>query len=417
MTTSPQVGALDAPGLWLEDPHHRDFLRADARRQLAFFAASLGEGPGFHTLDATGQPLADTKQQLHTTTRMVHSYGLAHICGYADADRIVDHGIAYLNSHHKDSTHGGYLWALSERDVADDRKLAYGHVFVLLAASTAKLAGHPDADALLSDVAEVLDKRFWEPAARRFADEWNRDWTPFSTYRGMNANMHGVEALLTAYEATGETVFLTRAGHILDFFIGHIAPQHGWRLPEHYTEGWQIDQAYAGDPMFRPAGTTPGHSFELGRLLLQHWDLTGRRDDTAPDRARLLIERALAEAWLPDGGFAYTLDFDGKVAMDNRFWWPVTEAIGAVATLIKLEARPEDELWYRRLWHFAETHFIDKDHGGWYPEIDPQGQVTRTIFNGKPDIYHSLQACLLPLGATQMSHVAGLKTTTTPLLP
>ncbi|MFV1440620.1 MULTISPECIES: AGE family epimerase/isomerase [unclassified Phaeobacter] len=416
MVTPNPAGALDAAGFWLDDPDHRAFLIADARRQLGFFSASLGKGPGFHTLDAAGQPLPDNTQELHTTTRMVHSYGLAHICGYAGADRIIDHGIAYLNSHHRDPVHGGYLWAMKGDTVADDRKLAYGHVFVLLAASTAKLAGHPGADALLSDVAEVLDHRFWEPQAQRFADEWNRDWTPFSSYRGMNANMHGVEALLTAYEATGESMFLERAGHILAFFVGDIAGQDGWRLPEHYTEEWQIDRAYAGDPMFRPAGTTPGHSFEMGRLLLQHWDLAGRQDPGVPCRARKLIERALADAWLPDGGFAYTLDFEGKVAMTNRFWWPVTEAIGAVAALIRLDARAEDELWYRRLWSFAQAHFIDEERGGWYPEIDQAGQVTQTIFTGKPDIYHALQACLLPMGALQLGHVSGLKQLPTPLL-
>lgn len=416
MSTHSAVGDLSAPGVWLEDTGHQAYLIADARRQLDFFAGSLRAEPGFHTLDAAGRPLPDDKQELHTTTRLVHSYALAHICGYAGAEQMIDHGMAYLNSHHRDQIHGGYLWALSGDAIADYRKLAYGHVFVLLAAASAKLAGHPGADALLSDVAEVLDQRFWETGPKRFADEWNRDWTPFSTYRGMNANMHGVEALLTAYEATGETVFLDRAGHILDFFVGEVAPAESWRLPEHYTETWQIDRTYAGDPMFRPAGTTPGHSFELGRLMLQHWDLAGRRDTGAPTRARSLIERALADAWLADGGFAYTLDFEGKVAMRNRFWWPVTEAIGAVATLVKLDGRVEDEQWYRRLWGFAQAHFIDEDRGGWYPEIDGNGQVTRTIFTGKPDIYHALQACLLPLGALPLGHVAGLKKLPAPLL-
>ncbi|MFS4579836.1 AGE family epimerase/isomerase [Phaeobacter sp. C3_T13_0] len=416
MSAHPPVGDFNAPGHWLDHSDHRAFLVADAKRQLRFFAGSLRDGPGFYTLDGAGQPLPDDTQELHTTTRLVHSYALAHICGYSGSDRIIDHGITYLNTYHRDPAHGGYFWALSGDAVADDRKLAYGQVFVLLAASTAKLAGHPGADELLEDAAEVLDQRVWESGPKRFADEWNRDWTPFSNYRGMNANMHGVEALLTAYEATQDSVFLARAGDILDFFTGQIAPAEGWRLPEHYTEDWSIDRSYAGDPMFRPAGTTPGHSFELGRLLLQHWDLVGRPDDGAADRARRLIEQALRDAWMPDGGIAYTLGFDGKVAMGNRFWWPVTEAIGAVATLIKLDGRPEDEQWYRRLWGFALDHFIDEDRGGWYPEIGPGGQVTRSIFDGKPDIYHSLQACLLPLGATQMSHVKGLQLLKTQLL-
>lgn len=392
-------GPEDAPGFWLEYPEHRDWLAAQATRQLDFFAASMREGPGFFTLDLNGHPLASSLQELHTTTRLVHAYALGQISGHAGADRIVDHGMAYLKSHHRDDIHGGYLWALEGNTIADDRKLAYGHAFVLLAASSAKLAGHPDADALLAEVSEILQTRFWEQEAGLFADEWNRDWTPMSTYRGMNANMHGVEALLTAFEATGDRQYLHRAGQILNFFTEKIAPAENWRIPEHYTQNWKIDRNYSGDPMFRPAGTTPGHSFELGRLLLQYWDLSGRPQGDAPNRARHLIVQALTDAWQPNGGFAYTLNFDGSIAVPSRYWWPVTEAIGAIAALIKLDRRTEDEDWYRKLWAFADSHFIDHLNGGWFPEIDGNGKVNSTIFIGKPDIYHSLQACLFPLAS------------------
>ena len=390
-------GPADADGFWLDDSSHRRWLKSQSAHQLAFFAASPRTGPGFHLLDRDGTPLPELKQELHTTTRLVHSYSLGALQGFPGATEIVDHGMAYLASHHKDPVHGGFLWALKGDEVSDDRKLAYGHVFVLLAASSAKMAGHPGADALLAEVAEVLDTQYWEEGAGLFSDEWNRDWTPFSAYRGMNANMHGVEAMLTAYEATGEAVFLERAGRILDFFTRKIAPNENWRLPEHYTKDWQIDRDYAGNHMFRPSGTTPGHSFELGRLTLQHWDLMGRPPTDAPQVSRRLIAQALQDAWLPEGGFAYTLNFDGTVADKSRFWWPVTEAIGAVAALIAMDRLPTDEDWYRRLWSFASEVFIDHTYGGWFPAIDSNGAPASSIFSGKPDIYHALQSCLFPL--------------------
>ena len=394
------LGPEQAPGFWLDDPAHRAFLAAEAARQFAFFAASPRRyphaAPGFHVLGHDGTPLAQDLQELHTTTRLVHSYALGIASGIPGAGEIVDQGMDYLWSHHRDTLHGGYVWGMAGDRVADGRKLAYGHVFVLLAGASARLAGHPQADRLISDVAEVLDTRFWEEGPGLFADEFNRDWTPFSTYRGMNANMHATEALLTAYEATGEALFLQRAGRILDFFLTRMAPAEGWRIPEHYTADWQPDRSYAGDPMFRPAGTTPGHSFEFGRLALQYWDLAGRPDDGTPARARALIETAL-QAWLPQGGFAYTLRFDGQVDVPNRYWWPVTEAIGALSALIKLDRRPEDEAWYRRLWAFADAKLIDGARGGWFPELDETGRPTARQFHGKPDIYHSVQAALFPL--------------------
>lgn len=386
----------DAP--WLDDPVHRRWLAADAQRQFQVFRNSLGQGPGFHVLDLAGKPLPTSVQELHSTTRLVHSYCLGKAAGLEGCDEMIDQGMRYLWSHHRDAEHGGYVWALDGDRVHDGRKLAYGHVFVLLAGASARLVGHPDADRLIEDVSGILDRHFWEEGPGLFADEWNRDWSPFSSYRGMNANMHGVEALLAAYEATGREVYLARAGRILDFFPRRIAPAHGWRLPEHYDAEWRVDRDYAGNPMFRPAGTTPGHSFEFGRLMLQHWDLAGRRDFEAPEIARALIRQALQDGWDETrGGIVYTLDLDGKPANLARYWWPVTEAIGALSSLIKLEHRAEDELWYRRLWRFADRAFIDHAAGGWFPEIDDQDRPAQTQFLGKPDIYHSVQAALFPL--------------------
>lgn len=392
-TVSP--GDPHAPGHWLDDPGHRAFLAADARAQLDLFRASVTPEGRIAALDRAGRPIPGAAQPLHAVTRLIHSYALAQMAGYDGGD-VVAAGLAALQRDHRDRDHGGWVWSVRDGAVADGTKLAYGHVFVLLAAASAHMAGHGGARALLSEVAEVLEERFWDDDAGRLRDEFTRDWRPFSTYRGLNANMHGAEAMLAAYEATGDRLWLDQAGRILDFFVHRVAPRHHWRLPEHYDSEWRVDPEYEGDPMFRPAGTTPGHSLELGRLVLQHWDLAGRHGHAAPEAARALIDRALADAWAPGGGLVYTLRHDGTVDVADRYWWPVTEGIGAMAALVKLEAHPGDEAWYRRLWGVAARCFIDPG-GGWIPEIDAGGRPAEAQFAGKPDIYHALQADLLPL--------------------
>lgn len=404
-----QPGNPDAVGHWLDDPAHRAFLIRDAHRALDAFDASLRPSGAFDLLDLVGQPLAPAPQELHTTTRLVHSYALGQLAGRPDRAGMIDRGMQDLWHRHRDPDCGGYLWSVDGQTAGDGTKLAYGHVFVLLAASSAKIAGHPDADRLLADIADVLDRQFWDEARGLFRDEFTRDWQVFSTYRGMNSNMHGVEALLAAHEATGETVFLSRAGRILDFFIAGRAAENDWRIPEHYGDDWQVDRDYSGNPMFRPAGTTPGHSFEMARLLLHWWDLSGRPGDQAPAQARHLVRRALADAWNDDlGGLAYTLDGDGRVDQSARYWWPVTEAIGALACLIKLAPDPEDEVWYRRLWEFAAAHLVDQDNGGWRPELDDLNRPSEHQFRGKPDIYHALQADLIPLTSGLSRHAESL---------
>ena len=147
--------------------------------------------------------------------------------------------------------------------------------------------------------------------------------------------------------------------------------------------------------MFRPAGATPGHSFEFARLLLQAWDLGGRKADRFTDWSGKLYARALADGWNSEaGGIHYTTDHQGNPQRRARYWWPVTEAIGAAAARLKLD--PENERLhedYLMFWQTAERLFIDKTHGGWIPEVDAEGRQ----FLGKPDIYHALQADLYPL--------------------
>lgn len=393
------IGDEAYSGYWINDPTHKTFLARDAQRHLDFFRKSLRSDGGFDVLDNTGAVIEGSTQDLHWVTRMIHSFALAKSWGASECDQVIDQGIHFLWSHMRDETYGGYFTSVHNGQIIDDTKLAYGHVFVLLAASSAKMAGHPDADRVLNDITDVLDERYWDDRYGLFNDETARDWSPISDYRGYNSNMHGIEALLAAYEATKNVTFLERAGRIVEFFVHKIAPAHNYALPEHYRPDWTPDLEYQGNPMFRPRGTTPGHSFELARLAIQWWDLAGRPKDKTVAHARNLINAALRDGWNAQGSFAYTLKYDGGVLMPDRYWWPVTEAIGAIATLIKLDPTPEDEIWYRRIWRTANDFFIDHQNGGWFHEIDASGRPCEKQFFGRPDIYHSLQADLFPLSS------------------
>lgn len=77
----------------LDDAEHRAFLKRDALEQFRFFDASLGTTPGYYTLDFTGKPMVDMPQELHTTTRLVHSYALGMLAGVPGSDAMVDKGM------------------------------------------------------------------------------------------------------------------------------------------------------------------------------------------------------------------------------------------------------------------------------------------------------------------------------------
>ena len=75
----------------------------------------------------------------------------------------------------------------------------------------------------------------------------------------------------------------------------------------------------------------------------------------------------------------------------------MAEAIDAAALIGAYDKDAYYQHWYRKLWDFAENHVIDHERGGWTSELKEDLTPTSRLFVGKPDIYHALQACLIPL--------------------
>lgn len=398
--TLPQTNA----GPWQNRPFHRQYLMRQANNLFDFFqAASINRQGGFFELDDDGKPLnaGNATRQVHVTTRMVHCFAIGSLIGRPGSDEIVDHGMRYLWDKHRDHKHGGYVWGLDNNGVTDSSKQAYGHAFVLLAASSAKLVGHPLADQMLADVTEVINKRFWDNSVGAVKEEFANDWSEITQYRGQNSNMHLTEALMAAYEATGDKAYLAKAERIAELIIAKHAAALGYRVAEHFDQDWVLDKDYVGSEMFRPSGTTPGHWLEWARLLMQLWVLGDKRLSWLTEAARNLFHQSIELGWdKVHGGFFYTLDWDNQPIMREKLWWPVSEAIGAASFLSAYERDTYFQAWYRRLWDYAENHVIDHRRGGWKSELTEDLTPTSRLFTGKPDIYHALQACLIPLYPT-----------------
>ena len=387
---------------WQKRPFHRQYLMRQANDLYDFFeAASINPKGGFFELDDEGMPLDEDNsvRQIHVTTRMIHCAVVGSLIGRPGSDEIIDHGMNYLWNHHRDQTNGGYVWSLDDNGIKDSAKQAYGHAFVLLAGSSAKLVGHPLADKVIADVTAVIERHFWDDEAGAVREEFSADWTEVPGYRGQNSNMHLTEALMAAYEATGEKAYLKKAERIADLIIRRNAVPLGHRVAEHFDEAWGVDKDYRhANEMFRPSGTTPGHWLEWARLLYQLWVLGRKEHSWMTDAARNLFKRSIDLGWdKVHGGFFYTLDWDDKPAIREKLWWPVAEAIGAAAYISAHDNEAYFQAWYRKLWDYAENHVIDHARGGWLSELQEDLTPASKLFVGKPDIYHALQACLIPL--------------------
>jgi mannose/cellobiose epimerase-like protein (N-acyl-D-glucosamine 2-epimerase family) len=390
---------------WLTTPSHHRWLESETERLLDFGEASKDPRGGFGWLSEEGTRDLDKDTELWITCRMTHVYALASLMGRPGAGALADHGVDALLGRLNDEANGGWYAAVNHDGPTNTTKEAYGHAFVILAASSATAAGRPGARGLLASALTVHAERFWDDEVGMSRESFNADWSQGEEYRGINANMHTVEAYLAAADVTNDAQYLKRALRICTRAVHEYARGNSWRLPEHFTASWEPDLDFNIDTPahpFRPFGATIGHWFEWARLTLQLAASLQQAGLAAPDwmveDARELYDAGVREGWNVDGapGFVYTVDWDGQPVVRERMHWVAAEAIGAAAALWQKTKNDKYAQQYQQWWDYVGEYHLDPVGGSWWHELGTDNKVSRTVWEGKADTYHAVQATLIP---------------------
>jgi sulfoquinovose isomerase len=207
-----------------------------------------------------------------------------------------------------------------------------------------------------------------------------------------------------AGDVTGNPVWHARAASIATRLIDDYAQADGWRVPEHFDENWQPLPEYNTDrrnDQFRPYGTTPGHSFEWARLLLDLEAAQAARGEALgwlPEAAIALFDTAVVDAEARDDhpGLLYTVDTEGQPVMTARLHWVACEAVLAADALYRRTGADRFAAAATRWWDEIDRYFIDRVGGSWWHELSPDLTPAGSTWSGKPDIYHAYQALLFP---------------------
>lgn len=384
---------------WLDSRTHRLWLDGEFRRLVGFGRRVARGTGGANYLGLDGTPDTSTPLATYLTARVVHAMGVAALAGVPGARPIAQRVFAGLTGPLHDDEHGGWFHTATPEGPVDAHKSCYENVHALLGASTAVLAGLEGAEPVFAEASAVVAERFWDDDLGLLRDGFTPDWSRSDPYIGANANMHGVEAMLAAYDVSGDGAWLERASRIVGFFADQARP-HDWRLPEHYDANARVQLDYnadSPDDRFKPYGATVGHGFEWSRLVLHLEAALGRMDGLL-EVATGLFDRAAADGWAVDGvdGFVYTTDFSGRPVTTTRLWWVAAEAIGAAACLARRTGEPRYAAAYATWWDHVATCFVDLEQGSWHHELGSDLQPSHTIWNSKEDLYHTTQATLIP---------------------
>lgn len=388
----------------LDTEENREWQRSLTNELLEFGKRFPSPGGSSYYLGDDGAPWKERPRETWITSRMAHVYSIgALLTGNAEYGELAQKALNGLMGELHDNVNGGWYAGLTSEGDVLETKQCYAHAFVILAATSGILAGRNGAEKLLADALEIYDKYFWREDEGLSVDTWNTEFSALSEYRGLNANMHTVEAFLAVYDGIGDKKYLERAGRIIDRVVTW-AENNDWRIPEHYKSDWTPDlecQKDTPDDPFKPYGATPGHGIEWARLITQWASAlsdTGTQKEKFYDVAEKLYERAINDAWNSDGGLGiiYTTDWNGKPVVHDRMHWTLAEAINTSAVLYR---RTGDERYardYSEFMKYLDEVVHDKVNGSWFHQLDRNNKVIGTVWPGKSDIYHALQATLIP---------------------
>lgn len=384
----------------------------------------LGFGHKFPSSDGSsyylgddGTPWTDRSRESWITSRMTHVYSIGTLLGHAGSEALTDAGLKGLSGSLHDTDHGGWYAGITADGSILPDKQCYAHAFVILAATSGILAGRPGAKELLQDALTVYDKYFWNEEEGLSCDTWNTAFTVMDDYRGLNANMHTVEAFLAVADVTELEQYRVRAGRIIDRVIVW-ASENNWRIPEHFTKDWTAEldcnKDHPDDP-FKPYGATPGHGIEWARLITQ-WALSTYKENPAGaasyiNAAESLYCRAISDAWDADGapGLVYTTDWDGKPVVHDRMHWTLAEAINTSSVLSHVTGKVKYAEDYAKFLEYLDETVLDHVNGSWFHQLDQNNQLLGTVWPGKSDIYHALQATLIPYNDPAVSIAKAVK--------
>lgn len=382
----------------MPDFRSRQFLEQHIQSILDFYEPSvIAADGGFHQCFMDDGTVYDKGlRHLVSSTRFVFNYATAYrLHGKEQHRDWALQGLDFLTRVHR-QPQGHHAWVIQDGQVSDGRAMAYGHAFVMLAAASCVQAGLTQGEPIIEQVWQFMEENFWDAENGAYADERDDTLEHLDSYRGQNANMHSCEALLLAWQATGQARYLERAEQLAQRFAVELAALNDDLIWEHYDVHWQPDMQYnidKPDDLFKPWGFQPGHQVEWTKLLLT---LNQERPNPVwVKRATELYDAAMSKGWDQEhDGLVYGFAPDGRFSDAHKYFWVHAEAFAAAWRLYRITGEERFAEDYDRLWAYSWKTLIDHQHGAWFRIRNRDGSEFDKLKSppGKTD-YHTMGAC------------------------
>lgn len=378
-----------------------DFLIDHVRSILSFYYPQCIDPAGGYLqhFDADGKvSKSNTQKHLVSSSRLTINFAVS-AKQFVDPDFLeaARHGVEFLRHGHRNPETGGYGWIIQEGQVSDGDNHCYGIAFVLMAYARTYAAGAHEVYDYIEETFQFMERYFWREQDQLYVDVLDADLKAVSPYRGQNSNMHCCEALISAYEATGDKHYLDRAIIIAKRVTVELAAQCDGKIWEHYNDHWLVDFEYnVGDTenKLRPWGYQPGHFTEWAKLLLlinKH-----RPEEWLSIRAKALFDKAMELSFDSDyGGLYYGFSPSGEICSGGKYSWVQAETIAAAALLATQQENRIYWCVYHQFWQYVWTYMVDHEQKCWHRNLTHDNKIIApsSVAMGRTD-YHPICSCI-----------------------
>jgi mannose-6-phosphate isomerase len=307
-------------------------------------------------LDIQGRADRKGPRRVRVQARQIYCFAKAAQMGwYPRGQEIALKALDYLLTKARSPDGGAGFVHLLDADgaVIDFARDTYDHAFVLLALSTVFQLTH---DAQIRNEIESL-LAFIDTRLRSEHGGFI-EGIPATLPRRQNPQMHLLEAMVAAFDATADPVYQSRAGELFGLFVANLYDPQRRVLGEYFEDDWS---------KIEPLCVEPGHLAEWVWLLKGFERITNC--PTGRYRQALLASalRCRDEA---TGCLLDESNVDGSIRKYTRRLWPQTEI--AKAWIAQAEAGEQgaaDEALSAlgRLYRHYLSHSV---RGGWYDQFD-----------------------------------------------
>jgi mannose/cellobiose epimerase-like protein (N-acyl-D-glucosamine 2-epimerase family) len=321
-----------------------------------------GRDRGFvEQMDLQGRPGDVPFKRMRVQARQVYVYSHAAVLGWTGGLAAAESGVRFMLAHGR-LDEGGWARTLGrDGGVLDPTLDLYDQAFVIFALSWFHRAtGDHAAKRLIGETLDAVELRLGREDGHGF-----RVALPDPGEELQNPHMHLLEAMLAAFEATGEGRYAEVASRLAKLFGDILFDPATGTLAEYFAANWRRA------PGERGRITEPGHHFEWSWLLRQHGRLTGERFD---DQAHALF--AFAEENGIDAATGLAIDevaVDGAPLRRSARLWPQTELLKARLARAEFDRLVDRPGIAHAAGNLLDRYIAPAPAGGWRDQIGPDG--------------------------------------------